>query len=159
MKTLIEIAEELGFAESASIKVNQIMFVPEYRKYCEDNVCGNYDKIPTCPSECGTFEQLHDKVMEYNTAFVMKTLWEVENFQGDKAFKQMKMQHNKITKELASQAAQQGQKGYVITAGPTADTSCISAYCIDVSDLAAKCGMDYFCGENKVAFFSIFLHN
>lgn len=158
MKSLEMIAEELGFSDTSSIPVYQIKFVPEYRKYCEDNVCGNYDKLPTCPPGCGTFEQLREKVMAYETAFVMKTLWTVEDFQDSKAFKEMKFQHNKITKELVHQAGEQGIFGHTITAGPTVNTSCISAYCIDVSELAKTCSMEYFCGDNRVAFFSMFCY-
>ena len=41
---LIEEAKALGFSDAAVISTDQLVFVPEYRVFCEDNLCGNYDK-------------------------------------------------------------------------------------------------------------------
>ena len=46
---LIEEAKALGFSDAAVISTDQLVFVPEYRVFCEDNLCGNYDKNPACP--------------------------------------------------------------------------------------------------------------
>lgn len=159
MKRLEEIAEELGFIETAEIDVDKIKFVPEYRAYCEENVCGMYNKVPTCPPQCGSFKQMHDKVLKYKKAFVMKTVWKVEDFQDNQAFTEMKSQHNMITKELVDEAKGQGIEGLTVTVGPTKSSSCISAYCIDVGELAKSCEMECFCGDNRVAFFSMLLYN
>ena len=43
---LIEEAKALGFSDAAVISTDQLVFVPEYRVFCEDNLCGNYDKNP-----------------------------------------------------------------------------------------------------------------
>ena len=34
-----ELAAAEGFAAAAVIPVNELVFVPEYRKYCEENSC------------------------------------------------------------------------------------------------------------------------
>ena len=51
---LIEEAKALGFSDAAVISTDQLVFVPEYRVFCEDNLCGNYDKNPACPPQSGT---------------------------------------------------------------------------------------------------------
>ena len=53
---LIEEAKALGFSDAAVISTDQLVFVPEYRVFCEDNLCGNYDKNPACPPQSGTVE-------------------------------------------------------------------------------------------------------
>ena len=54
---LIEEAKALGFSDAAVISTDQLVFVPEYRVFCEDNLCGNYDKNPACPPQSGTICQ------------------------------------------------------------------------------------------------------
>lgn len=159
MKSLTTIAEELGFTQTAYLPVDQIQFVPEYRQYCEENTCGKYHIVPMCPPTCGTFEELQAKVLTYTTAFVMKTVWVVNDFQDNTEFNEIKLQHNMITKELVQEANQQGLTGLTITAGPTADTSCMSAYCIEVYELTKSCGMRYYEGNDKIAIYSMFLYN
>ena len=38
-----------GFAKAAVIDAKELVYVPEYRKFCEENLCGNYNKLPVCP--------------------------------------------------------------------------------------------------------------
>ena len=42
----IEEAKKLGFSDAAVMKTDKLVFVPEYRVFCEENACGNYDKSP-----------------------------------------------------------------------------------------------------------------
>lgn len=43
---MIEAAKELGFSGAAVIDTAQLVFIPEYRVFCEENLCGNYDLNP-----------------------------------------------------------------------------------------------------------------
>lgn len=47
----IEEAKKLGFSDAAVMDTDKLVFVPEYRVFCEENACGNYDKNPACPPE------------------------------------------------------------------------------------------------------------
>ena len=58
---LIQEALSLGFANAAVIDVKDLVFVLEYRKFCEENLCGNYDLVPACPPACGTAEEMRGK--------------------------------------------------------------------------------------------------
>ncbi|MDD3220270.1 MAG: DUF2284 domain-containing protein [Lachnospiraceae bacterium] len=159
MHILEEKAESIGFASQAVIKTKELIFVDEYRLFCEDNYCGNYDKLPMCPPECGTVEELHQRVMKYENVLVLQTIWDTTNRETDADYKKMKQQHNTLTYELVKLAEDSGYEGLVITAGPSAHASCMSAYCIDAAKMAESCGMKYICGEHKVAFFSQFCFN
>lgn len=46
---MIETAKELGFSGAAVIDTAQLVFMPEYRVFCEENLCGNYNLNPACP--------------------------------------------------------------------------------------------------------------
>ena len=46
---MIETAKELGFSGAAVIDTAELVFIPEYRVFCEENLCGNYDLNPACP--------------------------------------------------------------------------------------------------------------
>lgn len=39
----------MGFADAAIMDTKDLVFVPEYRQFCEDNLCGNYNLVPACP--------------------------------------------------------------------------------------------------------------
>ena len=48
---LVKTALEMGFSDAAVTDTTMLVFVPEYRQFCEDNLCGNYDLNPACPPE------------------------------------------------------------------------------------------------------------
>ena len=50
---LIKEALSMGFADAAIMDTKDLVFVPEYRQFCEDNLCGNYNLVPACPPACG----------------------------------------------------------------------------------------------------------
>ena len=43
---LIKEALSMGFADAAIMDTKDLVFVPEYRQFCEDNLCGNYNLVP-----------------------------------------------------------------------------------------------------------------
>ena len=40
-----ERAKQLGFSAAAVMDTKNLVFKPEYRVFCEENRCGNYDRI------------------------------------------------------------------------------------------------------------------
>ncbi|MDO5424902.1 MAG: DUF2284 domain-containing protein [Eubacteriales bacterium] len=155
---LTTLAEAQGFARTAFLPVKDLVFVPEYRKYCADNLCGNYDKLPNCPPKCGTVAEMQQRAEAYETAFIMQTVCEVD-FNDGKAILAMKHRHNQMTSAVVAAMEAQGVTGLVMSAGPTKESACMSAYCVDAAKMAEACQMPYWLGENKAAFFSQFLFN
>ena len=43
---LIQAAKNLGFSDAAIMNTKDLVFKPEYRKFCEENQCGNYNLNP-----------------------------------------------------------------------------------------------------------------
>ena len=62
---MIETAKELGFSGAAVIDTAELVFIPEYRVFCEENLCGNYDLNPACPPESGTVEEMKAHALTY----------------------------------------------------------------------------------------------
>ena len=51
-------AKALGFTQAALMPVSELVIVPEYRMFCEENLCGNYNVLPACPPASGTVEEM-----------------------------------------------------------------------------------------------------
>ena len=55
---LMQEAILLGFSGAAVMDTIELVFVPEYRTFCEENLCGCYNVNPACPPESGTVEEM-----------------------------------------------------------------------------------------------------
>ena len=42
-------AKALGFTQAALMPVSELVIVPEYRMFCEENLCGNYNVLHVRP--------------------------------------------------------------------------------------------------------------
>ena len=89
---LIEEAKALGFSDAAVISTDQLVFVPEYRVFCEDNLCGNYDKNPACPPQSGTVEEMKEHALKYEKTLILKTMQD-----GLMDYKKSQLAHIKLT--------------------------------------------------------------
>lgn len=155
---LKKMAEAQGFAHTAFLPVKDLVFVEEYRKYCADNLCGNYDKLPACPPKCGTVKEMRARAQQFDTAFVMQSIHTLD-ITDSKEIAAAKHMHNLMTRAVVEGARKLGVTGLVMSAGPTKDSSCMSAYCVDAGKMAESCGMEYWLTDGRVALFSQFLFN
>lgn len=170
-------AAEYGFLNSV-IETSEIICNPEYRKYCEDNLCGNYNKNYACPPYCGTTQEMEDRIREYKKALVLQTKYKVKDALDPVVTKELKKEHNKKTRELLKLYQKEtGQDCRVIMAGPCSlcgrckmqenqpcpmqqdRFSCLSAYCIDVVKLAKAATLEISWDLDQASFFSIILYN
>lgn len=172
-----QMALEKGFTHAEFMDVKDFVFDAKLRKYCVENLCGNYGKNDSCPPKCGTPEEMEEKTKKYSRALVLETVNQVNNIYDDGEIKRVRKAHNDISREYIEKMRAEGTEGLAMMAGPCAAcercagedgkpcrfpeklASCLSAYCVNVAKLAESCGMPYWCGENKVAFFSVYLMN
>lgn len=177
LEKLEVIALEEGFSAASVIPVEEMVFVPEYRVYCEENRCGNYGKNYACPPYSGTVEEMKERTQVYKWALVLRTDHKVENALDGAEMKPLKKSHNSLTRTLTQKFQKEGliEDGLSIMAGPcnfcttckmptgepcpfeTQRFSCLSAYCIDVGHLAKSAGMKLSWDFDNVSFFSIYL--
>ena len=170
-KEMLRLAAEEGFERSAVLDTAELVFMPEFRAYCEANVCGNYGANHSCPPDCGTVEEMAQRVRKYRRALVLQTKWQVGDPIDMEKLVAAKGTHNRMTCRLVEKM---GLPGLMMGAGqcdlcptctalvgepcrfPEKKYSCMSAYCIHVKALCDSCGMDYDCGRDVVAFFSLY---
>ena len=168
------LAREAGFTNTAVIPADQLVFDPSLRKYCEDNLCGNYGKNYSCPPECGTPEEMKARTEQYRLAWIFQTIAEAD-WKDAAALKAVRDGHNARSRRLIGELRKRGEEGLAMLAGPCSacevcasaggspcnfpeeQVSCISAYCMSAEKMADTAGIPYWCGEGRVAFFSLYL--
>lgn len=169
-----ELAEKAGFTNAARIPADHLVFDPSLRKYCEDNLCGNYGKNLSCPPACGTPEEMKARTEKYQNAWIFQTVAEVD-WHDSQALKEVRDSHNRRSRTLLAQLREEGTEGLSMLAGPCRacevcggeqgkpcrypkeQVSCISAYCMSAEKMALEAELPYWCGQNQVAFFSLLL--
>lgn len=157
MSTLIELAINRGFHNASVIDVEQLTFVPEYRKYCEDNLCGQYGKNHACPPDSGTVEDMAASCRKYSKALVLQVISDCSP-SDDMATKAEKHRMNLMTEELIKDMYNEGfSDTLMMSAGPFKDNSCMSAYCVDAQKIADTAGISCWVDDGKCRFFTLVL--
>lgn len=176
-KELLRLAREAGIDHAAVTEASELVFVHDFRKYCEMNQCGNYGRNYGCPPDCGTPREMEEKAMAYGHALVLQTLWPVEDITDSGETGPLKKKHNQKLRAFMDQLAAKGVPGLAIMAGPCSlcspcaktsglpcrfperTASCLSAYGIDVARLCERTGLSWDFGSGKVAFFGIYMYD
>lgn len=157
MNKYIELAKSIGFKNAKEMLVKDLVFVPAYRKFCEDNLCGNYDKLPACPPKCGSVEEMNARMNEYKRALVLQTEVVLPEFNQEQ-YMVAKREHNILAEGVIKQMELDGVGEYLfMAAGPWKNHSCMSAYCIDAQKMADLCGLICWGNDGKVRLFSLVL--
>ena len=102
------LALELGFANAELVETGELVFVPSFRPLCEENLCGKYGVNYACPPDCGTVEEMREKVLKWPRALVMQTMWDIEDPMDEEQTKPAKARHNKLTRELIDRSGRPG---------------------------------------------------
>ncbi len=148
-----EEAKKMGFSDAAVMDTEKLVFVPEYRRFCEENLCGCYNVNPACPPQSGTVEEMDRAARRYEKTLVLQTTLD-HSADSRKA----KLHQNKITEQLAEQMQEAGMTDLLLmSAGPYKHHSCMSAYCVDAQKMAEAVGMQCWCDDDRVRFFSMIL--
>ena len=172
MEQMLELARRMGFQNAVLVNTEDVPFEPSFRKYCEDNLCGNYNASWSCPPACGTPEEMKATVLAYPRALLLHTVWELDYRDGS-AVKQAKNTHNRRMMDLMAEL--QNTRGFMIGSSvcglcetctvaegkpcrlPEQMASCMSAYCIYVKKLTDACGLEYDSGEGMINFFGMYV--
>ena len=172
---MIELSIAEGFHAAEIIDTDQIVFDAAFRPYCEENLCGQYGANYSCPPDCGTPEQMRQKVLAHKKALVVSTEWKIENFLQKDQLKKAKVLHNAAMIRLIKKLKSEGHDGFMIGASgctlcspcklasgascdyPDMMYSCMSAYCIYVKKLAEDCNMNYDYKNQMLPFFGMYV--
>ena len=139
---------EAGMADIRSFEVNDLVFNPIFRTYCEQNLCGRYGHDPMCPPACGTVVEMKARVLKFKHGLVYRTHLErdVHNRQYDLW----------LAEQIAS--GRLPAEGLTMSTGPTATASCISAYCVDVTALMKTVGLPFSWQPGEESCINVYLY-
>lgn len=172
---MIDWALEEGFAGAAVASTADIVFDPMFRPLCEENICGQYGANYSCPPDCGSVEEMKQRILGHKKALLLQTIWEISDYSDMTRIKPAKASHNVAQIRLVKKLRGAGVDGLIVGASgcalcsPCAITkgqpcafpeyafSCMSAYCIFVKKLADICGLEYDCGDGLLAFFGMYV--
>lgn len=171
-RELIHWAQQEGF-EAAVVRGEDIPVNPTFRRFCEQNLCGNYGASYACPPDCGTVEEMRERLLSQDRVLVMEKTWEVKSFSDPETVTRAKNGHNGALLRLMGQLRQQGYSCFGAgyngcplcspcrhTLGeacphPEERIACLSAYCVDVGALAEKCGLPFAWEQGKLYMYAI----
>lgn len=177
VEEMIAIAQKESFTMVTSLSTKQLCFNPDFRLCCEENTCGNYGKNYGCPPDCGTPSEMEEKALSYDTLIAMETKMDVEDINDTTVIKEIKKEHLRKSRKVISEYTKSGVSGSSAMPGisslcttckkvenqpcafPDKRTSCLSAYCIDVTKLATSCQSKVDWSGRSVSYFSLFFFN
>lgn len=173
-QAIIDLAIREGFANAAIIDTRDIVFDPSFRPYCAENLCGQYAANYSCPPDCGSPEEMKQRILAHKKGLVLQSMWQVSDYSDAPAVKQAKRGHNAAELRVVKALREAGMGGVIVGASgcalcspcayrlgqpcqyPDLRYSCMSAYCIFVKKLADSCAMEYDCGEGLLALFGMY---
>ena len=173
-KEIIQLAEQMGF-RAAFVDTEAVVQEPSFRKFCEDNLCGKYNANYSCPPDCGTVEEVQQRLKAGKRALVLQTVWEIGSYENKEAIMESKMAHNAAILQFTDSLRKAKIDGFCLGYGgcplcnpckrvegkpcahPDKKISCMSAYCIDVAKIAQTCKLDFAWIPEKLFLFGMFV--
>lgn len=170
-RTTLEAAlAELPLLQYAFVPTDTIVFSERVRTICKQE-CPMYNTTWACPPAVGTVEECRARCLAYPEALVITTVTEVHDIADLAETLATRAPHEALTHEVADLLRAQGQQTLVLSteacavcdhcAWPDAPCRhpermfpCIESHGILATDLAEKCGLDFFNG-NLVTWFSL----
>ena len=169
---LLELAKEEGFL-AVMTTPDQLPVDGKFRVYCEENLCGRYNANYSCPPDCGTPEELHQKILAEDKVMVLQTLWDIDGYEDKETILKAKKDHNAAALRLMAKMREQGYSGFCSgyngcplctpckrvenqpCAHPDLKISCLSAYCVDVAELAKRCNLTFAWSTERLHLFGM----
>ena len=116
MEELISAALEEGFAVAAIVDTDKIVFDPSFRPYCAENLCGQYGANYSCPPDCGSPEEMKNRILAHKKALVLQTIWEISDYSNMDLIKPAKAAHNAAEIRLAKRLRTDDRDGFIVGA-------------------------------------------
>jgi predicted metal-binding protein len=166
----------LGVEKIASIPVRLIRFDWGYRKYCVQNLCGNYDRSWTCPPNGGSPESIAEEIQNHENGIVFKVSGDLRCAVDWKSMMKVADSLNKVCFHIVDKIIPKIGSGAVFGYGPCkycakcaylTKEPCrspkkrvrsLECACVDVGKIAEICGMRVKDDEDRISFFGLFVY-
>jgi predicted metal-binding protein len=168
---LMALASDCGVAGSAVIDVDDIVFLPEFRSFCEDNRCGNYGRNWKCPPRVGDIKDLIANLKARSKAIVFNHVSQLKSPYDWNGMISAGVNFGLVTRVLADRVPKVFPEALVLGAGPCKDcdkcalltdepcrhpegvVTSLEACGVDVSLLAKLSGLKYNNGALTITYF------
>ena len=163
----------LPLYQYAFMKSEDLVFTERVRHICRTE-CSMYGTTWACPPAVGTVEQCREACLAYPEFLLISTVTEVPDIENLEQTLATRRDHEAVTRQVAQLMREQGCALRVLSTescaicgqcaypnGPCRHPElmlpCVESQGILVTDLAEKCGMEFFNG-NIVTWFSVLLY-
>ena len=151
---IIALAKKEGFYGADVISTDKIVFDAAFRPYCEENLCGQYGANYSCPPDCGTPDEMKQRVLSYRNALVLQTRWELESFSEKEKLLMGKKLHNSAMFRVIGQMRDRGHAGFMIGASGCSLCKpclrCVNYDCFHTISLSSENQRILFCLPNQI---------
>lgn len=171
---LAALAKECGFTNWAPLDISTIDLKPEVRAACEDNTCGAYGKIWSCPPGCGPLEDCRAKIEARSFGILVQTVGDVEDSFDFESMMEIEQDHRDHFLKMYAALREAGVDVLALGAGgcrncakctypdepcrfPEKMVSSMEAYGMLVLDVCKKNNLTYYYGADKMAYAGCFL--
>lgn len=164
---------QLPIFQYAFLSTDVLLFSERVRHICKTE-CPMYGTSWACPPAVGTVEQCRERCLAYPELLLISTVSEVEDIENMELTLATRKDHETITAQVAALMKAQGCEIQVLSTEacaicekctypdgpcrfPDRMFPCVESHGILVTDLAERCGMEFFNG-NMVTWFSVILY-
>ena len=165
---------EFPLYEYAFISTEELVFADRVRWICEHE-CPMYNTTWACPPAVGTIDECRQKVLAYKEGLMIATITEVSDIANIGETLSTRADHEKITREVLQLVKSQSSETLTLSTEACAHCAkcsypdapcrhpdrmfpCVESYCILVTELAEKHGIDFLAGTNLVTWFSLIFY-
>ena len=167
-------AQAQGFI-AAIIDTKDIVFDSSFRRYCAENLCGQYGVNHSCPPNCGSVSSMERIVTGYRKALVVQSQWELHDWNDFDVINRAQQAHTAAMLRVVECMHRIQSRSRMCGVGscnlcevctrttgepcrhPDRMFSCLSAYCINVKKLAETVGMRYVWGSTQLFLYGMIL--
>lgn len=154
---------ELPLYQYAWIETGELTFTERVRHICRDD-CTRYNTTWACPPAVGSVEECREKCLSYPHCLVITTVTEVEDIENLEQTLATRLEHEAITRQVATLLREQGCTLRVLSTescaicpecaypdGPCRHPDkmypCVESQGILTTELYEKLGMEFFNGN------------
>ena len=174
--------EKLSLPEEIRVRMietDQLVFNPDFRKFCQENTCGSYGAAYSCPPDAGSPEELIARVKSYPLALVYQIYraypgLETPVYQNRSLILEARLAHQEAGDQIQQLLEKYPAAYHAIGSGkcilcqkcarlenqpcrkPDRLRISMSAYCIDVSRMAQTCGLEFGDSIHTLTYFGLF---
>lgn len=176
-KNLVKEVLDLGARNAAIVEVANIPFNADFRKQCEQNACGAYNKNWMCPPAVGPVHDLIKRAIGFKQGLLLQTVHQLEDSYDWEGMLKGQADHEKVFREILEYVKNRDISAEVLplSAGPCLHCakcaylsgkecyfpdkalSSVEAYGIDVMALLKSCSIPYSNGQNTVSYVGLIL--